>query len=445
MTRYERMKRYFDAYVESASPAKAERMAFEMKTGADHFVVDPFQKPGPLNDMEIFGFERSLDFSPVSAITIDDLLRRDKQRETDGFWKKIRIGRLVKVSAGGQKIKVVPSTVEEKLLHDRDFKPQEDSAGGVGDEEEGEVIGEEEAKEEGEGGNAGPGQGDGGEHELGNELYEIGKMIGERLELPNLKKKGKRRAVDRYTYDLTDMHRGSGQVLDKRATLKRVVKTNLLLGNIPDVSNINPADFVIGPQDKMYRTLSREKDYEYQALVFFIRDYSGSMDGLRTQVVVAQHVHIYAWLLYQYKGRVETRFVLHDTEAKEVPNFYEYQRRKVAGGTMVSSAYKYVNEQIRKSSLYRDYNIYVFQGTDGDDWDHEGKQAIPLLEELLNYVNRMGITVVKPSDIDTELEKYIKASGLLESKKQLLRMHALAERANDDQIIEGIKKLVSEG
>jgi uncharacterized sporulation protein YeaH/YhbH (DUF444 family) len=169
------------------------------------------------------------------------------------------------------------------------------------------------------------------------------------------------------------------------------------------------------------------------------------MDGLRTQVVVAQHVHIYAWLLYQYKGRVETRFVLHDTEAKEVPNFYEYQRRKVAGGTMVSSAYKYVNEQIRKSSLYRDYNIYVFQGTDGDDWDHEGKQAIPLLEELLNYVNRMGITVVKPSDIDTELEKYIKASGLLESKKQLLRMHALAERANDDQIIEGIKKLVSEG
>ena len=40
-------------------------------------------------------------------------------------------------------------------------------------------------------------------------------------------------------------------------------------------------------------------------------------------------------LLYQYAMQVETRFILHDTEAKEVPDFYTYYNSKVAGGTQV--------------------------------------------------------------------------------------------------------------
>ena len=53
-------------------------------------------------------------------------------------------------------------------------------------------------------------------------------------------------------------------------------------------------------------------------MVFFLRDYSGSMSGKPTELVVTQHVLIYSWLLYQYAGQVESRFILHDTEAKEV-------------------------------------------------------------------------------------------------------------------------------
>ena len=35
-------------------------------------------------------------------------------------------------------------------------------------------------------------------------------------------------------------------------------------------------------------------------MVFFVRDYSGSMSGKPTELVVTQHVLIYSWLLYQY-------------------------------------------------------------------------------------------------------------------------------------------------
>ncbi|MBW2096543.1 MAG: hypothetical protein JRI80_16855, partial [Deltaproteobacteria bacterium] len=77
--------------------------------------------------------------------SIDELLERDKQREKDGFPRKIRVGRLVKPGKGGkEKIVVVPTTVEEKFVHDAIRRPAEGdgSSGGAGEGEEGEVIGE---------------------------------------------------------------------------------------------------------------------------------------------------------------------------------------------------------------------------------------------------------------------------------------------------------------
>ncbi len=57
-------------------------------------------------------------------ITLDELLERDKKREQDGFKRKIRIGRIVKPGSGGkEKIIVVPTTVEEKFVHDDIFCP----------------------------------------------------------------------------------------------------------------------------------------------------------------------------------------------------------------------------------------------------------------------------------------------------------------------------------
>jgi uncharacterized sporulation protein YeaH/YhbH (DUF444 family) len=385
----------------------------------------------------------------VSIRSIDELLQRDKQREKDGFPRKINVGRLIKPGKGGKdKIVIVPSTVEEKFIHDTSFKTDEEqSSGGSGDGEEGEVIGEQPVRapegQEGEG----PGQGEGGQHEMESNAYDLGKILTEQFELPNLKEKGKKRSLTRYTYDLTDKHRGFGQLLDKKATLRQIVETNINLGNLPDTADIDPARFLISPKDLVYRILSREKDYESQALVFFLRDYSGSMAGKSTELVVAQHVMIYSWLLYQYAMQVETRFILHDTEAKEVPDFYTYYNSKVAGGTQVSSAYRLVNEIIEKESLARDYNIYIFHGTDGDDWDTDGKESIPELKKMMNSANRVGITIAEhatTSANNSEVEKYLKKSSLLEDSPKLLRLDVIQEDADEARLIEGIKHLISE-
>lgn len=387
--------------------------------------------------------------------SLDYLLEKDKQREEDGFPRKIRVGKMVKPSrTGDDKVVIVPTTVEEKLVHDKvrfneegegDGDDQGSGEGGAGEGEEGEVIGEQPVRPE-QGGQGGAGKGEGGEHDVESNAYDLGRILTEQFELPNLKDKGKKHSLTKYTYDLTDKNSGFGQILDKKSTLRKIIQTNIALGRIHAKDQIDSRQLLISPRDRIYRILSREKDYESQAVVFFVRDYSGSMGGKPTELVVNQHVLIYSWLIYQYKNQVETRFILHDTEAKEVQNFQTYYNSTVAGGTQVASAYSLVNKIVEDESLERDNNIYVFHGTDGDDWDTKGDKALPELKKMLRYAGRVGITIAENGygiSGQTEVERYLRKSGLLDERNDVLRLDVIAQDTNETRLIKGIRELIS--
>lgn len=453
-------KYYRELKTRGLTPDREEKVLSELQDRGSHDIpLDSKKLPGGTgqapksvydwNDLATLQAISSPSYSYTMQLkSIDELLEKDRQREEDGFPRKIRVGKMIRPGKGGKdKVVVIPTTVEEKFIHDTSFsEEEEESAGGSGDGEEGEVIGEQPVREE-EGSGAGPGQGEGESHEMESSAYDLGKILTEQFQLPNLKDKGKKRAMSRYTYDLTDRHRGFGQVLDKKATLKKILETNITLGRVPDIGAIDPTGFLISPNDKIYRILSREVDYESQAMIFFLRDYSGSMSGKPTEVVVSQHVMIYSWLLYQYERQIETRFILHDTEATEVPDFYTYYNSRVAGGTKVASAFKMVNEIVEKESLIPDYNIYVFHGTDGDDWDTDGTETVPEIEKMLTYTNRVGITIAQRASgasTGTEVEKYLKKSGILEKQSNLIRLDVMQDDADEPRLIEGIKRLISQ-
>jgi len=438
------------------TPRQEEIIAAEMEDCGEHVPLPPEEVLAPLADL--YGMN---DFSTLQDIrllattfnvrTLDQLIERDRLREEDGFPRKIRIGRMVRPGRNSEgKVVVVPTTVEEKFIHDTRFDQQQEeegSGGGHGEGQEGEVIGEQPVRPEGQGEGTGAGQGKGADHEMESNAYDLGRVLTEKFKLPNLKEKGKKRSLTRYTYDLTDKNRGFGQVLDKKATLKQVLQTNIGLENLSQAGEIDTTDLLIAPRDKVYRILSREKDYESQAMIFFVRDYSGSMAGKATELVVTQHVLIYSWLLYQYSGQVETRFILHDTEAKEVEDFHNYYNMRVAGGTQVAAAYRLVNRIVEQESLERDYNIYIFHGTDGDDWDREGRETLPELKKMLRYASRIGITIAEHSYGNkghTEVQNYLNKSGLLEQAQDLLRVDNMSEDESEDRIIEGIRRLISE-
>ena len=385
--------------------------------------------------------------------SFDELLKRDEQRKQDGFKKKIKIRRIL---TGRGKIILAPFVEEEKLIHG-DFEPigehGEDEAG-HGEGEIGDVILEEpilgSSENDGDDGDGdeeddNPRAGDGeGEHGITTEAFKLGKELSEKLNLPNLKNKGKKIPTDQYIYDLTDRHRGSGQFLDKKETLKRVVKSNIALGRI-DKNCIDTGKLIVGPQDKVHRVLSREKVWKSPAVVFFLRDYSGSMYGDPTQAVTEQHLMIYSWLLFQHEKLLIPRFIVHDTVAREV-SVRRYFTESSGGGTFIPSGYRKITEIVESEGLSRDYNVYVFQGTDGDD-DDDGEEAIPEIEKILGYVNRMGVSVLKGpygGDKKNIFEKYIEAGKFLE-RKDLFRMHIMpGHGVTDEQNYEAIKALIAQ-
>lgn len=380
--------------------------------------------------------------------TLDDLMKRDEQREKDGFKKKIRLGKFVNPGRKGKSdsVVVVPTTTEEKLYHGP-FNPQkEDETGGEGEGEEGDIIGEKPIDDDGNEGEEGDaGSGDGGDHGLSKEVYEAGKILTEQFDLPNIENKGKKIAIPQYTYDLTDINDKSGQLLDKKKTLHAICKTNIALNRL-NKDKKNTKDFIVRPDDKIYRVLSKEKMYESQAIVFMCRDYSGSMMGAPTEVITKQHLMIYSWLAYQYNNRVTPRFILHDTKAKEVPDFATYYRSQIAGGTMIYSAYQLINEIIKEEGLESDYNIYILHGTDGDDWDDKSQEMIDELAKMIESANRVGITIAKNNwgDSYTTLEKHIGSKGLKAMKKKFRVDVFNAREADDERIINSIKYLMSE-
>lgn len=392
---------------------------------------------------------RSLETNYIFKLeTLDDLLKRDEQRENDGFKRKISLNKIV--DSDNKTIVIVPTTTEEKLLH-IPWKPDEkNSTGGEGEGEEGDVIGEKSIDgedEEDDGEDEGEvGSGSGGEHGINKEIYETGKILTEQFSLPNLKNKGKKVVIQQYKYDLTDTNHKTGQLLDKKKTLKSICKTNISLGKL-DKDNKNTKNFIIRPDDKIYRTLSKERMYDSQAIVFLCRDYSGSMYGKPTQMVVKQHMMLYAWLVYQYNNRVIPRFIVHDTEAKEIKNFETYYKSQVAGGTRIYTGFELINNIIDKENLERDYNIFVMYGSDGDDWKDSNKQTIEHIEKTVKCCNRTGITIASNSwtqNRKTELENLLEDSSLLD-KKDLLRLDVFsANNVDDNRLIEGIKYLVSE-
>ena len=65
---------------------------------------------------------------------------------------------------------------------------------------------------------------------------------------------------------------------------------------------------------------------------------------------------------------------------------------------------------------------------------------------MLTYANRIGITIAQSSygsGDKPEVEKYIRKSGMLTEKADLLRLDVMQENADETRLIEGIKKLIS--
>jgi uncharacterized sporulation protein YeaH/YhbH (DUF444 family) len=251
---------------------------------------------------------------------------------------------------------------------------------GQGDGAVGTVLGAGEA----EGGNRGAGN-QPSEHllEVDISLEELAEMLGEELELPKIRPRGRKSVLsikDRYT----GISRYGPETLRHfKRTYRETLKRSISMGAY------RPDDPILIPirQDKRYRSWKSSVMPQANAVVIYMMDVSGSMGEEQKEIVRIESFWIDTWLRHQYKG-VEIRYIIHDAEAREVDRDTFYHTRE-SGGTVISAAYRLCTKIMETEYPSDEWNVYCLHFSDGDNWSQgDTEECVTLLKNhLLSRVN----------------------------------------------------------
>lgn len=137
----------------------------------------------------------------------------------------------------------------------------------------------------------------------------------------------------------------------------------------------------LDPFDIRYRNFTPQPQSITKAVMFCVMDVSGSMTEKLKDMAKRFFVLLHMWLVRKYE-RVEIVFVKHHEEASEVDeeNFF-YSRE--SGGTVVSSAINLVDSIIDERYNVQDWNIYVAQCSDGDNFSSDKEATLAAMDALL--------------------------------------------------------------
>lgn len=206
---------------------------------------------------------------------------------------------------------------------------------------------------------------------------ELAEMLGAELELPNIIPKGQnsiKSVKDKYN---TVARTGPDSLRHFKRTYKQALKRQIASGTY------NPERPMIIPDrdDERFRSWTSVPLPQANAAILYIMDVSGSMTDEQKEIVRIEAFWIDTWLKSQYDG-IERRYVVHDAVAHEVDEETFYRIRE-SGGTKISSAYEKSALIIGREFPPAEWNIYIFQFSDGDNWGEDSQHCTKYLAEHL--------------------------------------------------------------
>lgn len=344
--------------------------------------------------------------------------------------------------SGNKKIKIPVRGIKEfSFIYGKNVKG---AASGDGDEKRGDVVGEDRDEK-------GNGAGGAGNHE-GEDIYETEITIEELvnylfddMKLPDLdRKKLSDIESDNDFRKLGYQKSGIPPRLSKRRSaiekIKRRQASKRSCEDIGQKSSANTDDyseqrFPFMQDDLRYHRLKQSHKRDFNAVVICIMDVSGSMDQTKKYMARSFYFLLYQFLRLRYSN-VEVVFVAHTTTAKEVSE-QEFFHKGESGGTYISSGYEKALEIIEQRFNPKNWNIYAFHCSDGDNWTEDNKRAVEYASKLCEVCNLFGYGEIVPgyyysgSTVKSEYIKSIKADNFV-----------IVTMIKREDIVSGLKKLL---
>lgn len=260
-------------------------------------------------------------------------------------------------------------------------------------------------------------------------LEELAEMLSESLQLPRLEKKEKNQmSTIAQKYKTTSTTPKT--LVHFKKTYLQALKRTIIEGTY------NPeTPLQINEQDLIYKAPKKTELPDTKAVIFYMMDVSGSMDDEKKELVRTTAFWIDTYLRSQYK-HLDNRYIIHDTAAEEV-NKDLFYIVNTDGGTQISSAIELSDKIIEKEYPASDWNIYLFQFSDGENMPREdNKQAETRIKKMLQYINQYAYAEVGDKG---NFKEYISQKFKNEPKI------ALASINNKLGIISTLQQFLSQG
>lgn len=177
-------------------------------------------------------------------------------------------------------------------------------------------------------------------------------------------------------------------------------ETQALLNNSADDSDAatstEPAPrFPFRESDLRYHHHRNKLRPESNAVVICIMDTSGSMDTLKKYLARSFFFLLFSFVRTKY-DTVEVVFVAHSTEAQEVTE-EEFFTKGQSGGTYISSGYNKALEIMQERYHPSLWNVYAFHCSDGDNFPNDNQKTAEAALELCENCNLFGYGEIKPN------------------------------------------------
>lgn len=300
-----------------------------------------------------------------------------------------------------KKVKVPFRALKEYRI--RYAEPGEDEVGqGDGDSQEGDTIIRKPEEGETDKGEGGEGRGE-TVYEIEISVKELKEIVFEELELPDLEDRGDKRITNRNLKYESRSDTGLLPNLDKKEMMKENLKRNISKGE-PGFGNFHNDDL-------RFRQYTEKESPESNAVIFLLRDASGSMSSWKKYVSRSMGWWLVEFLRTQYEN-LDIEFLLHTTQPEEVEE-EDFFKRAESGGTRISPVYKLMLTKVENYYPVNRWNVYGFHFSDGQNQSSDNEAAIKKLKEICDRINHFGFSAIANSTSPRNyFSRYRSSSGV---------------------------------
>ena len=260
------------------------------------------------------------------------------------------------------------------------------------------------------------------------------RLMGEALELPRIEPRGAESLTAIKGRYVGVRRIGPETLRSFRRTYREALKRQIATGTY------DPGRPLVVPvrEDMRYRSWKDQPVPVANAVIFYLMDVSGSMANEQKEIVRIESFWIDNWIREHYDG-VQSRYVIHEAEAREVDRETFFSTRE-SGGTRISSAYDLAATLAERDFPSDSWNVYFFHFSDGDNLGNgDNERCFHLLRErLLPMANLFGYGQVESragsGAFYGALESHVQADNLI-----------LSRIADRDAILPSIKEFLGKG